>query len=30
LPGADGRLRDPDWKRITKAQAEQWAGSSLP
>ena len=25
-----GRLKNPDWKRITKHEAEQWAGSSLP
>lgn len=24
-----GMLKNPDWKRITRQQAEQWAGSSL-
>jgi hypothetical protein len=28
--GADGRACDPDWKRVTKAEAEQWTGSTLP
>lgn len=28
--GADGHACDPDWKRVTKAEAEQWAGAALP
>lgn len=28
--GADGHASDPSWKRVTKAEAEQWTGSTLP
>jgi hypothetical protein len=27
---ADGKVSDPNWKRVTKAEAEQWAGAALP
>ena len=28
--GTDGHVCDPDWKRVTKAEAERWTGSTLP
>jgi hypothetical protein len=27
--GEDGHVCDPNWKRVTKAEAEQWTGSTL-
>lgn len=28
--GVDGKVSDPNWQRVTKAEAEQWAGSAVP
>ena len=30
LTGLDGKLHNPSWKSITKAEAENWTGASLP
>jgi len=28
--GSDGHMCDPSWKRVTKREAEQWVGATLP